>query len=51
MQYGLSAEQVASLARQPDTVYTIDLLAPISGTVVTKKGLPGAVYKDRGVDV
>ena len=45
VQYGLSAEQVAGLAKQPDNVFTIDLLAPISGTVVTKKALKGQYIK------
>lgn len=45
IQYGLSTEQVASLAKQPETVYTIDLLAPISGTVVTKKAYQGQYIK------
>lgn len=45
IQYGLSSEQVASLAKQPDTVYTIDLLAPISGTVVTKQAYQGQYMK------
>jgi membrane fusion protein, copper/silver efflux system len=45
VQYGLSAEQVAALARQPDNVYTIDLLAPISGTVLIKKAFKGQYIK------
>ena len=45
VQYGLSAEQVASLAKQPANVFTIDLLAPISGTVVTKKAFKGQYIK------
>ena len=45
VQYGLSAEQVSGLAKQPDNVFTIDLLAPISGTVVTKKALKGQYIK------
>ena len=45
VQYGLSAEQVATLARQPDNVYTIDLLAPISGTVLIKKAFRGQYIK------
>ena len=45
VQYGLSPEQVAALARQPDNVYTIDLLAPISGTVLTKKAFKGQYIK------
>jgi Cu(I)/Ag(I) efflux system membrane fusion protein len=45
VQYGLTTEQVASLAKQPDTVYTIDLLAPISGTVLTKKAYKGQYIK------
>lgn len=45
VQYGLSSEQVAGLAKQPDTVYTIDLLAPISGTVLTRKAVKGQYIK------
>ena len=45
VQYGLSAEQVAGLAKQPENVFTIDLLAPISGTVLTKKALKGQYIK------
>jgi membrane fusion protein, copper/silver efflux system len=45
VQYGLSAEQVAALAKQPDNVYTIDLLAPISGTVLVKKAFKGQYIK------
>jgi membrane fusion protein, copper/silver efflux system len=36
---------VATLARQPDNVYTINLLAPISGTVLTKKAFKGQYIK------
>jgi Cu(I)/Ag(I) efflux system membrane fusion protein len=45
VQYGLSAEQVAGLAKQPENLFTIDLLAPISGTVITKKALKGQYIK------
>ena len=45
VQYGLSPEQVAALARQPDNVYTINLLAPISGTVLIKKAFKGQYIK------
>ncbi len=45
VQYGLSLEQVAGLAKQPDNVFTIDLLAPISGTVLTKKAFKGQYIK------
>lgn len=45
IQYGLTTEQVAALAKQPETVYTIDLLAPISGTVLTKKAYKGQYIK------
>jgi len=45
IQYGLTTEQVATLAKQPETVYTIDLLAPISGTVLTKKAYKGQYIK------
>jgi Cu(I)/Ag(I) efflux system membrane fusion protein len=45
VQYGLSAEQVANLAKQPGNVFTIDLLAAISGTVVTKKAFKGQYIK------
>lgn len=45
VQYGLSMDQVTMLAKQPDNVYTIDLLAPISGTVLTKKAYKGQYIK------
>ena len=45
VQFGLSPEQVAILAKRPDNVFTIDLLAPISGTVLTKKALKGQYIK------
>ena len=45
IQYGLTTEQVAALAKQPDTVYTIDLLAPITGTILTKKAYKGQYIK------
>ena len=45
VQYGLGSEQVAALAKQPETVYTVDLLAPISGTIVTKKAYQGQYTK------
>jgi membrane fusion protein, copper/silver efflux system len=45
VQYGLSAEQVSALAKQPDNVYTINLLAPISGTVLIKKAFKGQYIK------
>jgi membrane fusion protein, copper/silver efflux system len=45
VQYGLSPEQVAGLAKQPENVFTIDLLAPISGTVLTKKAFKGQYIK------
>lgn len=45
VQYGLDSGQVAALAKQPDTVYTIDLLAPISGTVITKQAYQGQYIK------
>ena len=45
VQYGLSAEQVASLAKQRENVFTIDLLAPISGTVVMRKAFKGQYIK------
>ena len=45
VQYGLSVEQVAPLAKQPENVYTIDLLAPISGTVLVKKAFKGQYIK------
>ena len=46
VQYGLSPEQVAGLARQSGEVFTIDLLAPISGTVLTKKAYKGQYIKN-----
>jgi Cu(I)/Ag(I) efflux system membrane fusion protein len=45
IQYGLTAEQVAAIAKQPDTVYTVDLLAPIAGTILTKKAYKGQYIK------
>lgn len=45
IQYGLTSEQLAAIAKQADTVYTIDLLAPISGTVLTKKAYKGQYIK------
>ena len=45
VQYGLSVEQFAPLAKQPENVYTIDLLAPISGTVLVKKAFKGQYIK------
>jgi Cu(I)/Ag(I) efflux system membrane fusion protein len=45
VQYGLSAEQVAALAKQPENVYTINLLAPISGTVLIKRAFKGQYIK------
>lgn len=45
VQYGLTPEQVASFVKQPDNVYTIDLLAPISGTILTKKAYKGQYIK------
>ncbi len=46
VQYGLSPEQVAGLARQSGEVFTIDLLAPLSGTVLTKKAFKGQYIKN-----
>jgi Cu(I)/Ag(I) efflux system membrane fusion protein len=45
IQYGLTPEQVAAIAKQSDNVYTVDLLAPISGTVLTKKAYKGQYIK------
>lgn len=45
VQYGLSPEQVAALAKKAENVFTIDLLAPISGTVLTKKAFKGQYIK------
>lgn len=45
VQFGLGPEQVAALAKQPETVYTVDLLAPIAGTVLTKKAYKGQYIK------
>ncbi len=45
VQYGLSVEQVAGLAKAPQEVFAIDILAPISGTVVTKKAYKGQYIK------
>lgn len=45
VQYGLSPEQVKDLSTQPDSSYTIQLLAPISGTVLTKTAYQGQYIK------
>lgn len=45
VQYGLGVEQVASMAKQRENVFTIDLLAPISGTVVMRKAFKGQYIK------
>ncbi len=45
VQYGLSAGQVRELASQKDPAYTIDLLAPLSGTIVEKKAYQGQYIK------
>ncbi|HET7238988.1 MAG TPA: efflux RND transporter periplasmic adaptor subunit, partial [Terrimicrobiaceae bacterium] len=45
VQYGLSPEQVALLAKQPENIYTINLLAPISGTVLTREVFKGQYIK------
>ena len=41
----LARSRWPALGKQPDNVYTIDLLAPISGTVVTKKAFKGQYIK------
>lgn len=45
VQYGLTAEQVANLGKQSEEVFTIDLLAPISGTILTKTAYQGQYIK------
>lgn len=45
VQYGLTPEQLARLAKLPQNVYTIDLEAPVSGTVLTKKAFKGQYIK------
>lgn len=45
IQYGLTSEQLTALSKQPETVYTVDLLAPISGTILTKKAYKGQYIK------
>ena len=45
IQYGLSAGQVAQLAKLPSNIYTIDLRAPISGTILTRKAFQGQYIK------
>lgn len=45
IQYGLTPDQLTVIAKQPDTVYTVDLPAPISGTVLTKKAYKGQYIK------
>jgi membrane fusion protein, copper/silver efflux system len=45
VQYGLSAEQVQSLGTQSENVFTIQLLAPITGTILTKTAYQGQYIK------
>ena len=45
VQYGLSIEQVEGFAKQKAPAYTIDLLAPLSGTIVTRKAYQGQYIK------
>lgn len=45
VQYGLTPEQVARLAKMPTDIYAIDLLAPISGTIIVKKAYKGQYLK------
>jgi Cu(I)/Ag(I) efflux system membrane fusion protein len=45
VQYGLTPEQVGRLAKMPADIYTIDLLAPINGTIVMKKAYKGQYLK------
>lgn len=45
VQFGLTPEQVESLGKRKDDVYTVDLLAPISGTVLVKKAFRGQYIK------
>lgn len=45
VQYGLSPEQVEALARQKEPTSTIDLLAPISGTLLTREAYKGQYIK------
>ena len=47
VQYGLSAEQVAALARQPDNVYTIDFAGTDQRHRLDQKGIQGPVHQDR----
>jgi Cu(I)/Ag(I) efflux system membrane fusion protein len=45
VQYGLSAAQVEGLAHQKEPAYTIDLLSPISGTILVRKAYQGQYIK------
>lgn len=45
VQFGLSPDQVAALAKSKDDAYTVDLLAPMSGTILVKKAHPGQYIK------
>ncbi len=45
IQFGLSPDQVEALGKKKDDVFTVDLLAPISGTVLVKKAYRGQYIK------
>lgn len=45
VQYGLSADQVNRLATMPTDLYAIDLLAPISGTIISREAYKGQYLK------
>jgi Cu(I)/Ag(I) efflux system membrane fusion protein len=45
VQFGLDPGQVAALAKKDGDVYAIDLLAPISGTILVKKAYKGQYIK------
>lgn len=45
VQYGLSTEQVNRLATMSTDLYAIDLLAPISGTIIERKAVKGQYLK------
>ena len=47
VQYGLSAEQVASLAKQPENVFTIDLAGANQRHGRDEEGLQRPVHQDR----
>lgn len=45
IQFGLTPGQVNALAKQPEPAYTVDLLAPADGTIVTRQAYQGQYIK------